>query len=285
MVKHGSLQSLEQAPEQTKSSVSRARAPRSLHGEAQQPFDVEQKKAWDHVRFGHLDHTVLGDMTECIAESELHWPDFDQVFVSKKGYKLHYRKVDAEREAERIAEIYARAIDEMVGNSHYAWHHEPEGIREHFRSGDYGFYGTYEKNQLISVNSLEFIRGHRNAHWMWGAVHPQHRGKGVWENVGVYIDKVIELTGAHFGIVWMVTTHVLSQRMAEKAGWRPIGVFPGSVLLGGSDGKYYRACVIWYAKLYGDGLKHLQAQEDMLLTPMTDQVARVVLRDGTWKVR
>jgi RimJ/RimL family protein N-acetyltransferase len=257
---------------------------RILHGDFRHPFDAKQKQRWDGVRFGHLEHTLLGSFSECIGEDELDWPEYERTFQSNKGYSLLYKKVDVEHEAERVAEIFRRAINEMVGNSHYEWHHDPEEIRQRVRSGDYAIYGTYEDGLLISVNSLEFIRGHRSAHWMWGAVIPEHRGKGVWENIGVYIDKVTELTGAHFGLVWMVTTHVFSQRMAEKAGWRPVGVFPGSVLLGGSDGKYYRACVIWYAKLYGDGLKHLQAKEDMLLTPMTSQVAEGILDDGSWTV-
>lgn len=266
-------------------STAPRKPPRPLHGDSQQPFDESQKKKWSGIRFGHLDHTLLGDLSDCIAEEDLHWPEYEQTLVSCKGYELLYRRLDIDQEVERVAEIYRLSIDEMVGNSHYEWHHDPDRIREYAQSGDYAIYGTYNDGVLISANSVEFIRGHRSAHWIWGAVHPDHRGKGVWENVGVYMDKVIELTGAHYGMVWMVTTHVLSQRMAEKAGWHPVGVFPGSVLMGGSDGKYYRACVVWYAKLYGDGLKHLQAKEDLLLTPMSDKLARVILNNGSWKVR
>jgi hypothetical protein len=98
----------------------------------------------------------------------------------------------------------------------------------------------------------------------------------------LYMDKVIELSGAQYGMAWMVTTHVLSQRMAEKAGWKPVEVFPGGEFMGGSDGKYYRHSSVWYVKLYGDGLQHLQAREDLLLTPMAERVARVVLDGADW---
>lgn len=259
-----------------------ARPRRKLHGESKHPFDLEQKKRWDAQRFGHLDHTRLGDLATCVAEKEMRWPDYTATFVSKKGYTLLYKAADVEREAERIADIYRRAVDEINGNSLYEWHHRPDEIRARVRSGDFSIWGTYERGALIGVNSAEFIRGQRAGHWIWGAVDPPHRGKGVWENIGVYMDKVIELSGAQYGMVWMVTTHVLSQRMAEKAGWKPVGVFPGGEFMGGSDGKYYRHSSVWYVKLYGDGLQHLQAREDLLLTPMAERVARVVLDGADW---
>ena len=39
------------------------------------------------------------------------------------------------------------------------------------------------------------------------------------------------------------------------------------------------------SKITDDGLKHLQAKEDILLTPMADAIAKVVLDDGSWKMR
>lgn len=129
----------------------------ALYGDSQHPFDVDHKQAWDGSRFGYLHHTVLGSLQACTAEEALYWPEYDRTFVSQKGYSLLYKKVDVEREAERVAEIYRRAIDEMVGNSHYEWHHKAEHIRNAVRGGDYAIYGTYQGGVLISVNSLELF--------------------------------------------------------------------------------------------------------------------------------
>lgn len=252
------------------------------HGESKQPFDVEQKKKWDGVRFGQLDHTRLGDLSGCVREEEMAWPDYVRTFVSKKGCTLLYKGVDVDREAEQVAEIYRRGVDEMRGNSLYDWHLDANAIAGRVRTGEFAIWGTYEDGRLIAVNSTEFIRGQRAVHWIWGAVDPAHRGKGVWENIGLYIDRVIELSGAQYGMVWMVTTHVLSQRMAEKAGWRPVGVFPGGEFMGGSDGCYYRHTAVWYVKVYGEALKHVQSREDMLLTPQADRVAKAVFDDQAW---
>jgi hypothetical protein len=70
--------------------------------------------------------------------------------------------------------------------------------------------------------------------------------------------------------------------MAEKAGWKPVGVFPGGEFMGGSDSRYYRHTAVWYVKIYGDAQKHVQAREDMFLTPQADRVANAVLDDQTW---
>jgi GNAT superfamily N-acetyltransferase len=259
-----------------------AKSIESRHEKSKQPFDVEQRKRWDGVRFGRLEKTQLGDLSSCVREEEMGWPDYVRTFVSKKGHTLLYKGVDTEREVERVAEIYRRGVDEMIGNSLYDWHLDAKAIAERVRTGEFAIWGTYEDGQLIAVNSTEFIRGQRAVHWIWGAVDPAHRGKGVWENIGLYIDKVIELSRAQYGMVWMVTTHVLSQRMVEKAGWKPVGVFPGGEFMGGSDGRFYRHTAVWYAKVYGDAQKHLQARQDMLLTPQAERVANAVLDDKVW---
>jgi hypothetical protein len=252
------------------------------HGESMQPFDVAQKKKWDGVRFGQLDHTHLGDLSNCVREEEMAWPDYVRTFVSTKGHTLLYKAVDVGKEAERVAEIYRRGVDEMRGNSLYDWHLDASDIRERVGTGEFAIWGTYEGGRLIAVNSTEFVRGQRAVHWIWGAVDPAHRGKGVWENIGLYIDTVIELSRAQYGMVWMVTTHVLSQRMVEKAGWMPVGVFPGGEFMGGSDGHYYRHTAVWYVKIYGDAVKHTQSPDDILLTPKAGRVAKVVLDQADW---
>lgn len=252
------------------------------HEESRQPFDLEQKKKWDGVRFGQLDHTRLGHLSHCVREEEMTWPDYVQTFVSEKGHTLRYMPVHVNEEAERVAEVYRRGVDEMRGNSLYDWHLDASKIVDRVRTGDFAIWGTYDDGLLIAVNSTEFVRGQRAVHWISGAVDPAHRGKGVWENIGLYMDKVIELSRAQYGMVWMVTSHVLSQRMVEKAGWKPVGVFPGGEFMGGSDGRYYRHTVVWYVKVYGDAAKHVQSREDMLLTPMAKRVARAVMDDGDW---
>ena len=172
------------------------------------PFQLPEKQAWHHQRFGHLEHTHLGSL-EAIPESALHWPrDFQMTFLSCKGHALTYKVVNATLEADRVAEIFQAAIDEQEGNSEYEWHHSAQAIRDKVATGKYSIWGTYDRtdhNKLIAVNSCEFLPGQRAVHWIWGAVDPACRGRGVWENVGVFMDKMIEKTGVQEGIVWMAT--------------------------------------------------------------------------------
>lgn len=142
---------------------------------------------------------------------------------------------DIEKSAERIAEIYRNGIDEMVGNSEYEWHHDSEEIIKKAKTGDWNFYGCYLDRELISVVSLHIIRGQRAIQWVWGAVDPVYRGKGVWQQMGVYLDLVTALSGAQMGFCWVATTHKYSQLSVEKAGYKPMGLFVGGEFMGGSS--------------------------------------------------
>lgn len=256
-----------------------------------QSIDVETKKAWNGSRFGLLAHTQLGDVSN-ISEDTLKWPsDFTETYETCKGRTLQYRMLNASSpdEVARAAEIYRSAIDEMHGNSFYEWHHHPEMIQERCLSGDYALWATLDLGQvgqrpppdppIIAVNSTAMIRGQRAVDWIWGAVEPQHRGKGVWQHLGVFMDRVFERSGVQFAMVWMATTHDLSQRMGEAAGFRPMGIFPSSEFLAGSDGKYYRQSVVWYGKLYGDAKKYTQDPADMHLTLQSKKLADVIFAD------
>jgi GNAT superfamily N-acetyltransferase len=244
---------------------------------------LDEKKQWDHQRFGHLDHTRLGRL-ETIPESMVHWPvDHSMTFHSCKNRLLNYRMCDVNKEAERIAEIYQAAIDEQQRNSDYEWHHSPHEIRQRVASGQYSIWGTYdveEINQLIAVNSVEKMPGQRGLHWIWFAVHPSCRGRGVAENTGIFMDAMMEKSGSQYGCVWMASTHNLSQRMIERVpGWRPVGFFYGGELLGGTDGKFFRENVIWYSKLFNRAEAFTQSLEDMVLTKACKRIAKAVLDD------
>lgn len=232
-----------------------------------------QKKQWIKTRFGNVDEKILGQIKEV---KEIIWPDLIEEYTVE-GNILKYQMVkDIEESAERLAEIYRNGIDEMIGNSEYEWHHNPEEIIQKVRTGDWNFYGCYFKGKLIAVESMYIIRGQRAMQWVWGCVDPVYRGKGVWRHIGEYNDKLVQMSGAQMGIVWVVTTHKYSQMTAEKAGYRPIGCFVGGEFLGGCDGRYYRQNVIYYGKLYGDGAKHLQEWESMELTEKAEKLVNII---------
>jgi len=184
--------------------------------------------------------------------------------------------IDVLKNSERIAEIYQNAIDEMIGNSEYEWHHNSEEIINHFKTGNWNFYGCFYENKLIAVESMFIIRGQRAIQWVWGCVDPIYRGYGVWQNFGKYNDKLVEKSNAHMGIVWVATTHPYSQMTAESAGYKPIGCFVGGEFLGGSDGKYYRQNVLYYSKMYNEGLKYIQNWDDMKLTESAKKLVDTV---------
>jgi len=137
---------------------------------------LEEKKQWIRRRFGDIDGEILGRIEEV---NEVSWPNIEMEF-EVNGNNLKFRMIsDLEGSAERVAEIYRNGIDEMVGNIEYEWLHDPMAIIEKFRTGDWNFYGCYYEEKLISVASLHIIRGQRTMQWVWGAVDPVYRGKGV----------------------------------------------------------------------------------------------------------
>nr|QNO48521.1 hypothetical protein IMNOINEI_00021 [Methanosarcinales archaeon ANME-2c ERB4] len=215
----------------------------------------EQRKQWIGTRFGNIDEKILGQTKEV---RDISWLDLVKEYEVKRN-KLKYQMVrDIEKSAERIAEIYRNGIDELVGNSEYEWHHNPEEIIDNVRTGDWNIYGCYFGGKLVSVVSMHIIRGQRATQWVWGAVDPVYRGIGVWHHSGEYLDLVTEMSGAQMGFFFVVTTHKYSQMTVEKAGYRLMGCFVGGEFMGGSDNHYYRQNVIYYSKLYGDGKKYHQ---------------------------
>lgn len=234
---------------------------------------LEQRTQWVKTRFGNIDENILGQTKDV---KDVTWPDITKEY-EVKGNILKFQMIEnVERSAERIAEIYRNSIDEMIGNSEYEWHHNPEEIVTKIRTGDWNFYGCYSQDKLISVVSMHIIRGQRAMQWVWGAVDPVYRGKGVWQKMSEYLDLITEMSGVQMGFLWVATTHKYSQLAVEKAGYRPMGCFMGGEFMGGSDNRYYRQNVIYYGKLYGDGEKYLQKRETMHLTEQAEKVVNVV---------
>ncbi len=158
---------------------------------------LEEKKQWIRKRFGNIDEKILGRIEEV---NELSWPDIEKEF-EVNGNHLKFQIVgDLEVSAERVAEIYRNGIDEIVGNIEYEWLHNPLGIIEKVRTGDWNIYGCYFKEKLVSVASLHIIRGQRTMQWVWGAVDPVYRCIGVWQKMGEYLDAVTELRRARWGL-------------------------------------------------------------------------------------
>jgi GNAT superfamily N-acetyltransferase len=223
-------------------------------------------------RFSHDDLAgILGDVS---VVQEIRFPDIVREY-SPKGSILLYKMVKDPMEYERVAEIYRKSISEMCGTEN-EWHHDPERIEEIAKTNDWGFYGCYDKGELIAVESMYVNRGQRSMQWVWGAVHPDHRGKGVWAHIGEFNDELVEKSGALFGRVWVVTTHNKSQMTAEKAGYLPMGI--DFQWLGGPDGKWYYQPVLWYGKLYGAALEHLLPSDRLALTENTKKLKEIAIK-------
>lgn len=234
---------------------------------------LKLRHQWNKRRFGNVDEEILGEINKV---KDIKWPDYEEEH-EEQGNKLRYKKIkDIKRSAKRVSEIFTNGIDEMVGNCEYEWHHKPDELIKKAQSGDWNFYGCYFDDKLISVESMYIIRGQRIMQWVWGCVDPAYRKMGVWKYMGKYTDKVVELSGAQMGLVWVVTSHKMSQMTAEAAGYRPIGCFVGGEFFGGSDGRYYRQNVIWYGKLYGEATKRVQNWNDMILTERAEKLVKTV---------
>ena len=224
---------------------------------------LNQRSKWIKKRFGDIDEAVLGKVDDL---EDMVWPDIVRSY-EVRGNTLTYRLIsDIETSAKRIAEIFSNGAYEMIHNSEIEWHHQPDEIIRKVKSGDWNFYGCYLDDELIAAESMSVIRGDLIMEWVWGCVDPVHRGRGVWQNIGVYTDEIVEKSRAQLGSVWVVTTHKYSQMAVERAGYIPMGCFIGKRLYGGADKQYYRHTLIHYAKLYVSGKAHLQNWESMHLT-------------------
>ncbi len=238
---------------------------------------LEQRKEWIGKRFGAVDERVLGAFSELPT---IVWPQLERTY-ERGGKRLRYCRISPISSwAERVAQIYRSAIDEMVGNDEYAWHHHADQIVEREATGDWAFYGVFVDGHLIGVESMHIIRGQRTLQWVWGCVDPLYRRLGAWEFIGSFNDELVEKSGAEMGLVWVATTHKFSQLTAESAGYFPVGCFVGGEFLGGSDGRYYRQSVIWYAKHYHHGPERIPPYESMVLT---DRARRLV--ETVWSMR
>jgi RimJ/RimL family protein N-acetyltransferase len=234
---------------------------------------LKKRRQWIRKRFGNIDDKILGQIKEA---NKITSPDILREY-EVKGHTLKWQMVrEIDISAERVAEIYRNGIDELVGNSEYEWHHNPEEIIKKVKTGDWNIYGCYYDEKLISVVSMHIIRGQRAIQWIWGAVDPVYRGLGVWHHSGEYLDLVTEKSGAQMGFFFVVTTHKYSQQSVEKAGFKPIGFFIGGEFMGGSDNRYYRQNVVYYGKLYGDGKKFIQKCETMELTEKAEELFKTV---------
>lgn len=208
---------------------------------------------------------ILGAISDI---PKMRFPDIEREY-SPKGKTLKYKMIKDSSYYERVAEIYRKSISEMCGTEN-EWHHDPQQIEAYVQTGDWRFYGCYDNDKLIAVESMYVNRGQCSMQWVWGAVHPDHLGKGVWIHIGEFNDELVEKSGALFGRVWVVTTHNKSQQTAEQAGYIPMGI--DFQWLGGADGKWYYQPVIWYGKLYGIAREHVFPSNRMVLTKHTKQL-------------
>lgn len=236
---------------------------------------LHERREWIRVRFGNISDDILGQIQQV---EEITWPNLEREYTTDAGKKLRFKLLgkDIKPSSERIAEIYQNGIDEMIGNSEYEWHHDPAAIIERGQRGDWNFIVCHYDDQIISAGSFHIIRGQRAIQWVWGCVDPAYRGISVWKYAPQFADEVVELSGAQMGILWVVTTHPYSQMAVESVGYKPIGCFVGGEFFGGSDGKYYRQSVIWYAKHYHDSSRHIPAWEDMKLFGQGKQMVEAV---------
>ena len=226
---------------------------------------INERQSSKGKRFGYIPNDVL---TPLGSLAEINFPNLKKSY-EVKGNKLLYKKINnINKYARRIAEIYRNGIDEQAGIKHYEFHHNSEQIKEHRKTGDWAFYGVFKDNTLISVMSMFINRSMHYIQWVWGAVDPEYRGNGVWKYLGIFADKICELSGATYGRVWAATFHDLSLKTCEAAGYVPNSV--DLELLGGSDGLGYFQPVVFYIKIYKK--EHVLKKKDLVLTRRAKEI-------------
>lgn len=231
----------------------------------------ENRKKWKKRRFGNLERLCEDGEDEL---KEISWPDIIKEY-DINGNSLRYQLVkDIGRTAKDVARVYINGADEIVGNNELDWQQDANKIKEMVQSGEWNFYGCYFKEKLASAISMHILRGRRAMQWVYGCVDPEYRGLGIWQYMGEYIDMITEMSGAQIGFLWSVTIHDYTQMSVEKAGYMPMGFFPGWSFYGGSDSYYYRPNMILYGKVYDKSC--LQNKESMQLTEKAKEMVDTV---------
>ena len=116
---------------------------------------------------------------------------------------------------------------------------------------------------LVGVMAAELIPEQKVAKWLWGAVHPCHRGKGLWNFMGDFVDSVTSHTGASVAYVRVPASHAVCRASFEHAGFSPISITPAvSESTHGAHPSSHHD-IIWYGKTYHDDCGHGRCSEKL----------------------
>ena len=199
-------------------------------------------------------------------EKSMVYPDVRLAVTTRDGQSGEWRVVKSiETYAERIAQLYREGIYEIIDHPEYEWHTKPSCVIEKDRNGTAKMYALFLEGDapqdIIQALSVSLLHSHRICWGLWTTVDPAVRGLGVMK----YLGRILSLIGEHSGCDlvkgFVVTTHALSQRSLEEAGFLPVGYFPGGELFTGADGRCYRHNVIWYQKMFPRGLERTMTRD------------------------
>lgn len=194
------------------------------------------------------------------------YPEVQLRVKARDGRDGEWRMVkDIEKYADRIAQLYREGVYEMQGQPDYEWHTRPSEIITKHQNGTAKIYAVFldgdEPDNIVQAISVTLIHGQRICWGIWSVVDPNMRGLGIMKYLGQFLSLIGEHSGCDLVKGWVVTTHTLSQRTLEEAGFLPIGYFPGGELFRGADGRCYRHNVIWYQKIFHRGFERVMTRD------------------------
>ncbi len=175
--------------------------------------------------------------------------DVKKSFVSKdnKKYIIRYMKktiydLNATTEVfrEGFAELHDSVFDDFTKPT------ELKKIAERYKI----FIVEDEKKKIIASAVIEPNPINMDVIWHLVVVLPKLRGKGIFNNLAMYIDKYIKESGADYASLIASTFQVENQLVFEKLGFNVIGIYSGLIIAPNGDGTYNRQPVTIYEKWY-----------------------------------
>jgi hypothetical protein len=192
------------------------------------------------------------------TEKKMSWPKIENKYILDNKYILRPIKED---EIEEIVEVYREGYPDVYGNPEYEIVLCSESLLKKLQSDNGFMKGDHllivienlDEKKLVGATGIRMNLGNMSIHWEYGVIHPNYRGKKLFKELSVYLDKISENTGAEYGSMLAVTFHSITQKVLEELGWKTRGIFPGAILTWNYEDKYYRATPIYFDKFYNGG--------------------------------
>ena len=196
--------------------------------------------------------------TRRLEDRRMVWPPVDEMIAA--GIRVRDLDWQSEEQIEQVSRLHRQAFPELFGGLYEDILFPGRWSRwaEHWR-----IYTATEDERLAAACVLTPSVQNMAVELSVIVTDPSFRGRGIARQFSRLIDRLIEQSGAEYGMVFCATFHIATQKIMEELGFQRIGELRGYVLDNVGKGRYARDTVVMYTKLYGEASKLCPAQRKL----------------------